>query len=134
MISHLESGNCSTGLTRSHINYLVAEYANSSAFLVKNSKLFFLAGTPTWVDVLQCPGPACKKGFNAFSALLQHVEMQHYQPITEGPMADILQYLKYHLGDSSAKEKPERIELDMNFSSGKLSFTTVSKDKALTQS
>lgn len=173
MISHLESGQCSTGLTRRHINGLVAEYAGSSAILVKDCTLFFLAGAPirhsvdansdptariwscilcrksfttrkrlkahcskvgcirAYPNVLQCPGSACTEGFKTFSSLLQHVEVQHDQHLREGPMADILQYLKDHLGDSSVKEKLGRIEFDMKFNSGKLSLTTVKKDESL---
>ena len=174
-MSHLESGNCSAGSTRRHINGLVAEHAGSSAFVVKDRILFFLAGTPTkyavdanpdptariwscllcrktfssrsWLkahfirvacfkaypNVLQCPDSVCTEGFKTFSALLQHVEMQHSQLLTEGPMSDIIQYIKDHLGDSSVKEKLERIEYHMKFNSGKLSLTTVSKDKNLSQ-
>lgn len=173
MISHLESGNCSAGLTRRHLNGLVAEHAGSSAFVVNDSKLFFLAGPPTrypvdanpdpnariwscplcrksftarsrlkahflnvgcyraYPNVLQCPESACREGFKAFSALLQHVEMQHPKSLTQAPMADILQYLKDHLGDSSVKEKLEQREFDMKFRYGKLSLTTVSNDKTL---
>lgn len=171
MISHLESGNCSSGLTRRHINGLVAEHAGSSAFVVKESVLFFLAGLPrryavdanpdpaariwscplcrksftsrprlkahflqvgcyrAYPNVLQCPESACTEGFKTFSALLQHFEMHHKKPLTQGPMADILQYLKDHLGDSSVKEKLERKAFDMKFSYGKLSLTIVSNDK-----
>lgn len=175
MITHLESGNCSAGLTRRHINSLVAEHAGSSAFVVKDSMSFFLAGPPVrytieaspdskariwscrlcrksftsrseiethflkvgcfkaYPNVLQCPETACTEGFTTFSALLQHVEMQHNQPLMEGPIADILQYLKDRLGDPSVKEKLERTEFDMKFNCGKLSLTTVSKDKNISQ-
>lgn len=174
-MSHLESGQCSTGLTRRHINGLLAEYAGSSAILVKGCTLFFLAGPPmkhsvdanpdptariwscllckksfttlkrlkthcskvgclrAYPDVLQCPESACKEGYKTFSSLLQHVEMQHDQHLREGPIADILQYLKNHLGDSSVKEKLGRIEFEMKFDSGTLSLTKVTKDKSLGQ-
>lgn len=175
MISHLESGQCSTGLTRRHVNGLVAEHAGSSAILVKDYTLFFLAGPPmrhcvrtnpnstakiwscllcrksfstrkrlkshcgrvgclkAYPHVLQCPESACTEGFKTFSSLLQHVEMQHDQHLREGPTADTLQYLKDHLGDSFVKEKLGRIEFDMKFDFGKLSLTTVTRDKSLSQ-
>lgn len=175
MMSHIESGQCSGGLTSRHINGLVAEHAGSSAILVKDSISFFLAGPPlrytavtsldpiagvwschlckksftaptglnshhkktgclrAYPNVLQCPESACTEGFRYFSSLLQHVETQHNQLLTEIPMADILQYLKDHLGDSSVKEKLGRTKFEMKFNSGKLSLTTVTKAKILSQ-
>lgn len=84
-------------------------------------------------NVLQCPESACTEGFKSFSSLLQHVEVQHNQLLTEIPIADILQYLKDHLGDPSVKEKLGRIEFEMNFKSGKLSLSTMEKDEDLSQ-
>lgn len=175
MVSHLESGQCSTGLTRRHVNGLVAEHAGSSAILVKDYTSFFLAGPPmrhsvhpnpdptasiwncslcrksfsnrkrlkihcgrvgclkAYPNVLQCPESACTEGFKIFSSLLQHVEMQHDQHLRKGPIADTLQYLKDHLGDSFVKERLGRIEFEMKFNDGKLSLTTVTKDKSLNQ-
>lgn len=174
-MSHLESGRCSSGLTRRHLNGLVAEHAGSAAILVKDYTLFFLAGPPkrhsvhtnpdstariwscllckksfstrrqltthcgrvgcleAYPQVLQCPESACTEAFKTFSSLLQHLEMQHDQHLKEGPVADTLQYLKDHLGDSFVKERLGRIEFDMKFNSGKLSLTTVTKDESLSQ-